>query len=57
MVSEIVNFQEHTSWMVHTIAEDSRTPLGPYIRAREQTNTPAADHYLGAGDTEMAQTE
>ena len=39
--------------MIHTIAEDCRTPLGPYIRVASKATLLRLFRYLGAGDAEM----
>lgn len=54
----IVNFQEHRfCWMIHTIAEDCRTPLGPYIRVASKETMLRLFRYLGATDSDMAEVE
>jgi hypothetical protein len=56
-VRVIVNFQEHTSWMIHSIAEDCRTPFGPYIRVASRETLLRLFRYLGATDKDMSEVE
>lgn len=43
--------------MIHTIAEDCRTPLGPYIRIASKGTLLRLLRYLGANDEDMTDVE
>jgi hypothetical protein len=43
--------------MIHSIAEDCRTPFGPYIRVASRETLLRLFRYLGATDKDMSEVE
>jgi hypothetical protein len=47
-VRVIVNFQHRKGWNIHTMAEDCRTPLGPYRDVASEQTLRRLFAFLGA---------
>lgn len=50
----IVNFQLHLGWQIHTIAEDCRTVLGPFMDVSSEQTLVKLFRYLGATEEALA---
>jgi hypothetical protein len=44
----LVNFQHRKGWNIHTVAEDCKTPLGPYLDVASEATLVRLFRYLGA---------
>jgi hypothetical protein len=53
----IVNFQHRKGWNIHTIAEDCRTPLGPFRDVASEETLLRLFRYLGASEDAMQEAE
>ncbi len=53
----LINFQHRKGWNIHTMAEDCKTPVGPWRDVASQETMLRLFRYLGATDAAMDQVE
>jgi hypothetical protein len=53
----LINFQHRKGWNIHTLAEDCKTPLGPWRDVASEETMLRLFRYLGATDEAMEQAE